>query len=260
MSTDFFHQSIYNYRGLCTWLNWPAFLSNTLFRPAFLVVTFALVARFARGGEAEYAYVIGMIAYGATTILSGGIMQCFANERTYGTLAFLFVSPAGRLRTFLSRAVPHYPNALLCYGSGLAAAALILGTDFSQANWPAVVTGFLTIALSISLFCLFLGSLCIIFRDWLVAAAFSEAALLIFTGVIIPVEKLPGVLGRISAVLPITHGLQALRQAFSGAAISGIAPALFQEAAVGVGYLLGGYLLFRLFELHVRRTGAYENA
>lgn len=260
MGTGFLSQCIYNYRGLCTWLNWPAFLSNTLFRPFLLVLTFALVARFARGGEAEHAVVLGMIAYSATTILSGGILQCFANERMFGTLSFLFAAPGGRLRSYLSRALPHYPGALLCFASGLCAAVFVLDTDFSGMNWPAAVLSLAAIALSVSLFCLFLGALCLMFRDWLVAAASSEAALLILTGVIIPRGEMPAALAAAGNVLPITHGLDGLRRAVSGSAVGDISAHLATEVLVGISYMVVGYVLFRVYEIHACRTGNYESA
>jgi ABC-2 type transport system permease protein len=252
-------QSIYCYRALCTWLNPVAFISNILVRPVMTILMFALVGRYARSAEEAQAYVVGLTAYGATNILAGGIAQCFSNERREGALPYLLTATGGRFRAYFSRALPHYPNAFLCFASGMAAGALLLGADYRTLDWPATLLAFALIAASMSTFSLFLGALSIAFTDFWIFSSTAETVLLVLTGVIIPLAALPAWLGAVGRALPITNGLEALRLTYEGAGIAAVAPLLVAEAAVAVGFAALGYGAFRAVEVYARRTGTFDH-
>jgi ABC-2 type transport system permease protein len=260
MLTTMARQAYYSYKGVFLWLNWPAYLSSTLFRPALMVAIFGLTGRFARGEDAAERYIIGMTAFAIPHIMMGGILQGFAYERSFGTLGFLFTSTGSRVQSFVTRGLLHYPNAALTVVSSLVFASVFLGSDFSDANWAAVVVCYALICASTMLFGLFLGNFCIAFRDWQVSFNIMQAAFLALTGAVIPLEELPPGLRQIAEVLPVTHGLQALREAFTGAGLGHITDQLAIEAALGLVYAALGYGLFRLVESYARRTGAYDLA
>jgi hypothetical protein len=62
----------------------------------------------------------------------------------------------------------------------------------------------------------------------------------------------------LSGLLPVTHGLEALRAAFAGAGIATMRDELMLEALIGGAYAVAGYALYRLVEAYARRSGAYE--
>ena len=254
----FYFQCYYAYRGLYSWLNWPSLLSNVVFRPILMMFLFATVGRFAWNEMAAQSFLSGMTAYSATTLLSGGIMQCLANDRNMGTLPFLFVSSGSRLSTYVSRAVFHYPNAILCYAVGLIAAIFLLGMQVAGANWLAVAAIFPVIAFSVSCFALFLGSFAIAIQNWTVPSAAAETILLLLTGVIIPRNSLPLGARLITDVLPISHGLDGLRLAYAGGSFAEIQYDLAAEAGVGLVYAVAGYVVFRMIETYARRSGSYS--
>lgn len=253
-------QAYYSYKGLFMWLNWPAYVSSIVLRPMFMVAIFGLTGRFALGADAAEGYVIGMTAFAIPHILLGGILQGFAYERSFGTLGFLFASTGSRAQSFVSRGLLHYPNAVMTVVSSLFFAAVFLSSDFSNASWPAVIACYLLICGSTMLFGLSMGNFCIAFRDWQVSFNIMQAAFLTLTGAVIPLHALPPGLHQLAEVLPVTHGLQALRQAFEGASFNAIADQLAMETAVGLLYALAGYGLFRLVETYARRSGAYDFA
>ena len=253
-------QAYFSYKGLFMWLNWPAYISSIIFRPAFVVAIFGLTGRFARGEEASEAYIIGMTAFAIPHILMGGVLQGFAYERSFGTLGFLFASTGSRLVSYSARGFLHYPNALMTVAASLFFAVVILGTDFASADWLSASVCYLLMAATTMIFGLFLGNLCIAFRDWQVTFNIMQAVFLALTGAVIPLDDLPVGLRQIAEVLPVTHGLIALRQAFAGADLATIGDELALEALIGLSYGVLGYLLFRVVELYARRTGAYEFA
>ena len=151
-------------------------------------------------------------------------------------------------------------NGIITASTSLFFGWLLLGMDISQVNWLA--SALLLVLISFScLFCvLFLGNLCIAFRDWSVIRALTVGIFLTLTGVIIPTSQLPGLLGEVGHVLPLTHGLAAFRETFAGAGIGSVGSDILHELVVGVSYLLAGGCLFRLLELNAKRTGTYESA
>ena len=251
-------QSLYSYKGLFLWLNWPGYISNIFVRPVLLVTMFSLTGRFARGEAAAETFAIGMAAYGVSNLLLGGIMQGFYYERAFATLNIVFASFGSRLRMFLSRGILHWPNVVLSVVVSLIGARLIVGVEFEGADWVSVSAAFLLICTSTMLFALCLGNLCIPIRDWQAPYGVTQIAFLALTGAIIPRSDLPLVLHELGAVLPITHGLAAARAAFDGASLSVISDELLREGLVGLGYAVLGYLLFLLSERYARRSGAYE--
>ena len=134
----------------------------------------------------------------------------------------------------------------------------ILGISFEGADWLAVILAFALITTSTTLFALFLGNVCIPIREWQAPYGVTQIAFLGLTGAIIPRDAMPIGLEQLGALLPITHGLEAVRAALSGEGIGGISGELGLEAAVGLAYGVAGYLLFRLSEAYARRSGAYE--
>jgi ABC-2 type transport system permease protein len=58
--------------------------------------------------------------------------------------------------------------------------------------------------------------------------------------------------------LPVTHGVQAAREVVAGAPLADVAKLLEAEAAIGLGYLLAAFVLFRVFEFEGRRRATLE--
>jgi ABC-2 type transport system permease protein len=258
MLTTLWRQSYLSYKGLFSWLNWPAYATNVFIRPALMATMFGLTGRFARDEQAAFDYVVGMSAFSMMNILMAGLLQSFSGERAYGTLPLLFSSSGNRLQAFVTRSLMHYPNGLLNIATGLLWAALALSISFAGADWPAVVVGFLVLSLSSTLFGLFLGNLAIVFRNWNYFMALTTAIWMVFTGIVIPRDDLPHGLYEISALLPVSHALQGIREAFAGASLADVSDHLALELLVGGAYAVIGYSLFRVVEKYARRTGAYD--
>jgi ABC-2 type transport system permease protein len=251
-------QAYLSYKALFGWLNWPAYISTIVFRPALIVAMFGLTGEFARGAAAAERYIVGMTAFAIPHVLMGGVLQSFASERAFATLGFLFASTGNRFQAYVSRGLLHYPNAMATVASSVVFAVIFLRTDFSAANWPLVIACYLLMIATTLFYGLFLGNLAIAFRDWQVSFNIMQAVFLSLTGAVIPLASLPAGLRQISEILPVTHGLMALRDAYDGAAFSVVSENLLIEGVVGVSYLTLGYVGFRLVEVYARSTGAYE--
>ena len=61
-------------------------------------------------------------------------------------------------------------------------------------------------------------------------------------------ESLPAGLRSISAIMPLTHGLHAIRTLFDGGSTAAVLTLMSTEALIGAVYALLGYGIFRALE------------
>jgi ABC-2 type transport system permease protein len=84
--------------------------------------------------------------------------------------------------------------------------------------------------------------------------------LLIFCGVNVPLEELPGWMSTTAQGLPLTHGIEAARKLAEGAALGDVRGLIGAEALVGSAYIAAGYQLLRYLEWESRRLATLERA
>jgi ABC-2 type transport system permease protein len=92
-------------------------------------------------------------------------------------------------------------------------------------------------------------------------AVFSNlvfAVLLVFCGVNVPLDDLPGWMSTAAQGLPVTHAVEAARDVVAGASLGSVADLLLTELAIGVAYLVAGLALLRMFERDARRRATIE--
>jgi ABC-2 type transport system permease protein len=251
-------QSLYSYKALFNWLNWPSFIAFIIVTPSIYVAMFGLMGRFARDEATAAAFIIGMTANGVAQNLSGGVIQSLTNERYGGTLPFLFASRGSRLLAFIARGVLHVPTAAMSLAACLLTATLILGADLGPANWPAVLVCYAMMAVSGMCFALCGGNLAMTVSSFNFIYYGMMSFFFIFTGAIIPRSELPGMLRVIGEVMPVTHALEGTRKAYEGSGLGSISGEIGLEALVALGYACLGYVMFRVIETYQRRTGAYD--
>lgn len=254
----FISQVYTTYAGLFGWLNWFSYISTVIFRPVVLVIIYITLGRFTGSSEEVRSYAIGIAAYAMAVIILPGITQCYTYDRSGGTLSFMFASPVNRAENYLARAVLHYPNGLFSFTATLVTVWIMLGLDFSAVNWPGFVTGVLIIAMSITALGEFLGTFAIVFRDWSNIQTVFVGLILIFSGVIIPLEIFPAPVQETAKLLPVTNGLISLKSTFIGSPLTDTSGALLREALTGLVYFLAGYFGFRLFETAAKKKGTLE--
>ena len=256
-------QAYLSYKGLFLWLNWPAFVSNVAIRPVLTLFMFALVGRFALDQDSAEYYMIGLSAHAVSGILLGGIIQGFFYERLFGTLSISFASRGSRALMYCSRCVLHLPNGFVAIACCLLAGWGLLDLSLADVNWIAVFPAVTAIVLGSAGFALFVGTFAIVFREWASLLAISTGLLLGLTGAVVPIEALPIVLEYIGRGLPLTHGLEELREVVRGDPLGlehggVIGMGVIREFAVGVGYGIAGYAMFRWIEIYAKRHGNLE--
>lgn len=82
--------------------------------------------------------------------------------------------------------------------------------------------------------------------------------MLLISGANVPLHQLPGWVQAVSNVIPLTHGIAAVRLLGNGASFSSVSHLLGTELGIGVAYFVIGLALPRLFEFEGRRSATLE--
>jgi ABC-2 type transport system permease protein len=255
---NFFLQAYLNYKGLFYWLNWPGFISSIIVQPAVSVVLYVILGRFMLNPAAAQYYALGITVSSMAFVIIGGIAQTYSYDRRYLTISFVFVSAVNRPLHFLSRAIFHFPNALLAFIACILMIRLMTDVDFGAVNWFGLVLTVLILAASICAFAQFLSIFIIVTRDWMNTLSLSMGFMLVLTGMIVPLSIFPAALQEFARVLPATNGLEALRSAFSGVPLSKLYWLIGREAITGLVYFMIGAAGFNFFEKVAKHSGALE--
>ena len=219
---------------------------------------FSLFARLFDSPQHEHFLLIGnAVAVGAHT----ASWAIFAStwDRRAGTYPLLVIAPASLIPVIVGRSA-------VWMAAGVATSVItfvVLGAifDFSL-PWPnallLVPLSILTCASTFA-FSLFVGSMAI--RQPQLGTTMSGILTIFsraFCGVSVPVAFWPGYVQFIVKLLPITHGLQAIRLALDEASAGAILQAAALEAAVGLGWIALAVLAMDRMANAGRRDGSIE--
>jgi ABC-2 type transport system permease protein len=77
-------------------------------------------------------------------------------------------------------------------------------------------------------------------------------------GVNVAVDFWPGPVQAVANLLPVTHGLLAVRRLLDGSGLDAVAPQVAAEVLVGAGWLAVSWLSYRRFFRRARATAAFD--
>jgi len=245
------------YRALFNWTTPPMFVGTLLVGPLFQLLFFAYLGR-QLGVADDRFYIVGNAVLAASLSCVYGGTMAVSNERRYGTLGHVLLSPRSRTALFLGRVLPYAGNGLLIAAVTLASGALLLGLRIPVTALPGLLLVLTAGSLACGFFGLTLGAVGLRLRDvWLVSNV-SVALLLLLTGVNVPAERLPDGMRTVGSVLPITHAAEAARRLVAGEGLGAAAGPLAAELAVGFGYAVLAAALLRIFEAESRRRASLD--
>lgn len=251
-------QSYSLYKGLFRWLNWPGYISSAVLQPFAHVILFSLLGRFSRDPDATSFIALGITVMSMGFLIIAGLTQSYNYDRNYGTIQFLFTSPASRLLNYISRSVLHFPNGILACVFGLLAGWIIVGLDFSSVNWGGFTVSILVLSFSLVAFGQLLGVASIVSRNWIAVQGVAQGVILMLTGMIIPVTVFPQFVEEVSKLLPVTNGLIAMRGTFAGAPLAEVSGDVLREGITALVYYVISFAGFLLFEHIVKRNGTLD--
>ena len=254
----FFQGAYFSYVALFHWLSPMVYLASKVLAPLTTMIFFVFIGSYASGSNSASFYVIGNALIFTASSGIFGVTMSIGGERWTGTLPYLFGTPANRMAMFVGRSLMHIFDGMLGVFIGLAWGILLFGLDLSQADPGALfviifVTTFSTAALG-----LLMGCLSLITRNVMLVNNTVYFLLLIFSGANLPIDSLPAWMQMVSRFLPLTRGVASARAVIDGGKLSQVINLLKEEALIGVGFILVGYLMFRTFELEAKKRGTLE--
>lgn len=245
------------YRALFNWTTPSIFIGSLLIGPVFQLLFFAYLGRQLQVADDGF-YIVGNAVLAASIPCVFGGTMAVANERRYGTLGHVLLSPRSRTAIFLGRVLPYAGNGLLIASSTLTVGSLLLGLRIPADALPGLLLTLTLAALSCGFFGLTLGALGLRFRDVFLISNVAVALLLLLTGVNVPAAGLTGGIRTVGAALPITHAAEAARRLVAGDGLAAAWPSLAAEVAVGLGYAVLAATLLKVFEAESRRRASLD--
>lgn len=180
----------------------------------FLAKLVKMPARMEQYGGNYFAFLAVGLAFGQYQWISlYTFAQSLREQQVMGTLEMIFASPMRPETLIVGSSLWTYLFETIVIVLNLGMAALFFGLDLSHANlFSALVVIIMTI-LAMSAFGVLSAAFIVVFKrgdpvTWVFATVSG-----LLGGIYYPIEVLPPVLKSLSALLPITHALKAIRLA-----------------------------------------------
>lgn len=227
-------------------------------RITFQVIFFGLIGKLLASEEQVRFLLIGnSIMLASMTVMF--VVQSTVWERWSGTLPLLIASPASPIIVFMGRSVEWIPDAVISSLIGLLLVGRVFGLVLPWADVLVVVPLILLVTLSTYMMGAFLGSIALRYMNSRnLVANVAHGVMMAVCGVNVPSEFFPEAIQRFAAVLPLTHGLLAIRAALGDAPSSLILINVGMEALVGSGWMVLALASFRWLAEGGRKDGSIE--
>jgi ABC-2 type transport system permease protein len=253
----FFVGGLISFRALFNWLSPWIYVPSMLVAPIFQILLFAFIGRSA-GIESDAFFVIGnAVQYSAIPCLFA-MANTVAGERYTQTLGIVLVTPARRVPLFLGRSLPVVVNGFFVSMFSLVVGSLLLGVTIPVSAWLPLALVVAVAAASCTGLGLVNAALGLRVRETAVLSNVLFGVLLVFCGVNVPLDVMPGWMAAVGSWLPLTHAIEAARELAAGASLGSVAGLIGTEIALGVGYGAVGLVALRLLEVEGRRRATLE--
>lgn len=205
--------------------------------------------------------VFGFIAVGTTiwmwqNIVLWNVGFALRNEQLRGTLESNWLSPAWRFSFLLGSGIVHSIVSMVF----ITVSALEFGLFFGvRLNGDVLLVVLMLLAAMPAVYGLgfAFASLVITAKEANAFVFLARGLVMIFCGITFPVSILPGWMQGIANWLPQTYAIRGIRNAaLAGADFQSLLPDLVPLVALGLMWLVIGYLVFNWMERRARQTGA----
>lgn len=234
---------------------WKTWLFGWFLRMLAQVLFFTTIGNLIGPGQARFL----LIGNAVLMVTLHGLHTTASTtwEIENGTLPLLVASPSNPALVLAGRSLFWLPDGLACGLGAIGILSPVGGLHLTAGRVALVLCLLVVIALASYCLGLFLGALVLTAPDLRnVVSNATLTAMMALCGVEFPRADLGPGLDRAGAFLPLTHGLQAVRDVLAGAADSHTALLAAQEAAVGGAWLAAATAVLALRARRSRRDGA----
>lgn len=205
--------------------------------------------------QVEYLLIGNAVAAASIGCLTAATATTW--ERGAGTLPLLVASPTSPLVVLMGRSVFFIANGLAFSFGALLFLPPLFDVSVPLARMPAVTAGVVLVTVTTYFAATFLGGL--VLRATSARRTVPQVArmvMLAFCGVNVPRSFFPDAVSWAAGFLPLTHGLEAVRQLLAGGPSATILGNVALEVLVGAGWLTLSLLTFHRLAESGRRDGS----
>jgi ABC-2 type transport system permease protein len=255
----FFYGGLTSFRALFNWLSPWIYIPSLLVAPVFQILLFAYIGR-ATHLQSDEFYVVGNgIQYAAIPCIFA-MCNTIVGERYQQTLGYILVTPARRLALFVGRSLPVIVNGALTSAFALVVGGAILHVHVPARSLAPLALVILLAAASCTGVGLVSAAIGFLVRETATLNNIVFGFLLVFCGVNVSLDDLPGWMSTTAQGLPLTHAIEAARKLADGASLADVGGLVGAEAAIGLAYGVVGYFLIRVMERQSRVHATLERA
>lgn len=241
---------------LRTVYSWKTWTFGWLVRVLCQVAFFALIGRLLGSTQTVHFLLVGNAVYVAASTAMF-VVQSTSWERLAGTLPLLVASPAHPFTVFAGRSVQWLLDGLSVGTVALFGLGPLFGLPLDLPTALLAIPLMAAIAVSVYCFGLVLAGVALRRMELRnVVANVGHLGLMVLCGVQVPATFWPGPVQAVTDVLPLKHGLTAVRNLLAGQG-----PVLTNaglELAVAAGWLVVAALVFRHLAEGGRKDGSIE--
>lgn len=251
----FFIQAYLSFQALFGWARPLAYFFVKILNPIFQLSFFCIMAKVVYNTSEIERYVLGNSIVLCSYNCVFGLGRTLSQERYFGTLKSLIVSPSNNSVTYFQRCIIHIFDSLLTVSVAMIAGVILFQADFTRINFMEFILLLIVGIFSASSLGLLLASLGLFLDNLNMMLNIFAMFFLAFTGANYPLEKLPIVLRLFSMCLPLTRSISLGDSLLEGNSLVNRWDLLLGEFIIGVIYTILGYYLFRVCEKIARRKG-----
>lgn len=237
----------------------PRLLGTKLPRFILQPLFFVILANTAGGSELGRFALIGNAMGNAAIMSLVNLGVSIEIEKWAGTFPLLLAAPANWLPLMIGRATAGYLDSLL----GVLTTFVVLtpfmpGADLSAGALLIAAPLMLLTTASMAGLGWLLGSITLPTRTGLLVSNMVSYFMFVVCGINFPLEALPSWLQGVGRILPMTHGLLAIRGVIDGASYLDVVPLIGREILIGMIYAVLAWTIFNKRMMDTRRTGQME--
>lgn len=250
---------------------YPSWIISLIIWPLIFPMAYLLTARALSGpdgsglalfqqatGISDYIgyIVVGTMIWMWQNVVLWNVGYALRNEQMRGTLESNWLSPTWRFAYLLGSSVPQLISMLLMLLVSALEYALFFGVRFEGSLWLTLLVILASIPSIYGLGFAF-ASVVITAREANAFVFLLRGIVMIFCGITYPIAMLPEWMQAVTAWLPQTYIIHAVRSAaLSNEGLAAIQSDLIALALFGAFWLAVGYGLFNWMERRARQTGA----
>ncbi|CAM3910475.1 ABC transporter permease [Mesobacillus zeae] len=239
---------------------WSFFLGHIL--SGVYIIVFAYLSYFyvfrgelnnrfiSSAGTGDYlSYVIlGGLLYSFSVSLLMIVSRAIITELREGTLEALLLSPSSRKGYYLGYMAQGFMRVGLEFFA-ITSAGYFFGLHLKNINWINIIVVLIVLILATFTQALILGTFMLYFRDTYITQNTLFVLMSLVCGITFPPAFLPESVALIGEIMPLTHGLDALRMVWiEGKPLSEVFPLLLKILVLGIVYFPIGAVCIKKME------------